>query len=72
MSNCFTLSFSEIFFEHPDSELQLDNSILNPLSVNTLPQDTLRHRPPYILPTFGNSAQDMDNLDDVNYFFLNF
>lgn len=55
----------ETFFEHSDSELQVDNSILHPLSVNTLPQDTLRHRPPYILPTFGNSAQDMDNLNDL-------
>nr|XP_024218531.1 probable Rho GTPase-activating protein CG5521 [Halyomorpha halys] len=65
MSNYFILSFPESISEHPGSDLLLENSILNPLSVNNLPQDTLRHRPPYILPTFGNSAQDMDNLDDL-------
>jgi hypothetical protein len=29
------------------------------------PQHTLRHRPPDILPTCDNGAEDMDNLDDV-------
>jgi hypothetical protein len=29
------------------------------------PQHTLRHRPPHILPTCDNGAEDMDNLDDV-------
>ena len=29
------------------------------------PQHTLRHRPPDVLPTCDNGAEDMDNLDDV-------
>ncbi|KAK9497959.1 hypothetical protein O3M35_003854 [Rhynocoris fuscipes] len=29
------------------------------------PQDTLRHRSAHILPTYTNSADDMDNLDDL-------
>ena len=59
--------FLENLYETPCSELQVGNSILNSVCVTTLPQDTLRHRPPNVLPTFGNSAQDMDNLDDVKF-----
>ncbi|PNF30190.1 Ral GTPase-activating protein subunit alpha-2 [Cryptotermes secundus] len=29
------------------------------------PQHTLRHRPPHMLPTCDNGAEDMDNLDDL-------
>ncbi|XP_066993863.2 probable Rho GTPase-activating protein CG5521 isoform X2 [Anabrus simplex] len=29
------------------------------------PQHTLRHRPPDVLPTWENAAEDMDNLDDL-------
>nr|CAD7424624.1 unnamed protein product [Timema monikensis] len=29
------------------------------------PQHTLRHRPPHMLPTWDNGAEDMDNLDDL-------
>ncbi|XP_073994212.1 probable Rho GTPase-activating protein CG5521 isoform X1 [Rhodnius prolixus] len=39
--------------------------VMNSLCVSSLPQDTLRHRAPNILPTQYNSAEDMDNLDDL-------
>ncbi|KAL1130227.1 hypothetical protein AAG570_013165, partial [Ranatra chinensis] len=43
----------------------LEPEQLNSLCVNSLPQHTLRHRPPHQLPTHFNSAHDMDNLDDL-------
>lgn len=39
--------------------------MMNSCIVTGLPQHTLRHRPPNELPTYENSAEDLDNLDDV-------
>ncbi|XP_024085284.1 ral GTPase-activating protein subunit alpha-1 isoform X2 [Cimex lectularius] len=47
------------------TDVNVNNSIMNSLSVCSLPQHTLRHREPYLLPTYSNSAEDMDNLDDL-------
>uniref|UniRef100_A0A0A9X1L4 Ral GTPase-activating protein subunit alpha-1 n=3 Tax=Lygus hesperus TaxID=30085 RepID=A0A0A9X1L4_LYGHE len=47
----------------PDPVLM--NSMMNSLCVSSLPQHTLRHRSPNVLPTCSNSADDMDNLDDL-------
>ncbi|BES90903.1 Rap/ran-GAP [Nesidiocoris tenuis] len=41
------------------------NSLMSSLCVSALPQHTLRHRAPNVLPTYSNSADDMDNLDDL-------
>lgn len=32
---------------------------------HSLPQRAMRHRPPNVLPDVGNSAPDLDQLDDV-------
>jgi len=39
----------------------LNSYIVGPI----VPQHTLRHRSPNILPTYENSADDLDNLDDL-------
>lgn len=55
----------EIILDSEFLDASAGNSFLNSLCVTTLPQDTLRHRPPNVLPTYRNSADDMDNLDDL-------
>lgn len=37
------------------------------LVVTSPPRHTLRHRPPGTLPTHEDSADDLDNLDDVSH-----
>lgn len=37
---------------------------------NCQTQHTIRHRAPNILPTFENSADDLDNLDDVYDYYI--
>ncbi|XP_039283019.1 ral GTPase-activating protein subunit alpha-1 [Nilaparvata lugens] len=44
---------------------RFEESMLNSCIVTNLPQHTLRHRPPHVLPTCENSAEDLDNLDDL-------
>ncbi|RZF33885.1 hypothetical protein LSTR_LSTR009909 [Laodelphax striatellus] len=44
---------------------RIEESMLNSCIVTNLPQHTLRHRPPHVLPTCENSAEDLDNLDDL-------
>lgn len=46
---------------------RMEESMLNSCMVGSVPQHTLRHRSPQLLPTFDNSADDLDNLDDVSY-----
>jgi hypothetical protein len=46
-------------------EAMLTSSFVGGELHNCPPQHTLRHRPPDILPTCDNGAEDMDNLDDV-------
>lgn len=41
------------------------------LVVTSPPRHTLRHRPPGTLPTHEDSADDLDNLDDVSHTFIN-
>lgn len=45
--------------------LEVDAPALSSLCISGIPQHTLRHRPPSVLPTYENSADDMDNLDDL-------
>ncbi|XP_075222670.1 putative Rho GTPase-activating protein CG5521 [Lycorma delicatula] len=44
---------------------KFEENMLNSCIVTGLPQHTLRHRPSHELPTFENSAEDLDNLDDL-------
>ena len=47
-----------------------EEALLNSCIVGNIPQHTLRHRPAHMLPTYENSAEDLDNLDDVSSFSL--
>ncbi|XP_050708752.1 ral GTPase-activating protein subunit alpha-2-like isoform X3 [Eriocheir sinensis] len=42
-----------------------DDTMSSSLVVTSPPRHTLRHRPPGVLPTHEDSAEDMDNLDDL-------
>ncbi|XP_068249956.1 ral GTPase-activating protein subunit alpha-2 isoform X1 [Palaemon carinicauda] len=45
-----------------------DDAMSSSLLITSPPRHTLRHRPPGILPTHEDSAEDLDNLDDLlNY-----
>lgn len=44
---------------------KFEENMMNSCIVTGLPQHTLRHRPRNELPTFENSAEDLDNLDDL-------
>jgi hypothetical protein len=44
---------------------EAEESIVVTYSTNCQTQHTIRHRAPNVLPTFENSADDLDNLDDV-------
>lgn len=62
--------FLSLFVSEPvlpmvELEATAMNSLMSSLCVSALPQHTLRHRAPNVLPTYSNSADDMDNLDDV-------
>ncbi|XP_021917093.1 ral GTPase-activating protein subunit alpha-1 isoform X3 [Zootermopsis nevadensis] len=46
-------------------EAMLTSSFVGGELHSSPPQHTLRHRPPDILPTCDNGAEDMDNLDDL-------
>jgi len=46
-----------------------DESIVVTYGRNCQNQHTIRHRAPNVLPTFENSADDLDNLDDVYLMF---
>lgn len=50
---------------------ETEDSIVVTYNKNCQIQHTIRHRAPNVLPTFENSADDLDNLDDVyNYYIL--
>lgn len=49
---------------HTDSR---DDIMSSSFVVTSPPRHTLRHRPPGVLPTHEDSAEDLDNLDDVCY-----
>ena len=42
-----------------------DDPMTSSLLLTSPPRHTLRHRPPGVLPSFEDSADDLDNLDDV-------
>ncbi|XP_063845540.1 ral GTPase-activating protein subunit alpha-2-like isoform X2 [Scylla paramamosain] len=42
-----------------------DDTMSSSLVVTSPPRHTLRHRPPGVLPTHEDSAEDLDNLDDL-------
>ncbi|XP_026816588.1 ral GTPase-activating protein subunit alpha-1 isoform X1 [Rhopalosiphum maidis] len=44
---------------------EAEESIVVTYSTNCQTQHTIRHRAPNVLPTFENSADDLDNLDDL-------
>ena len=44
-----------------------EDAMSSSLLVTSPPRHTLRHRPPGILPTHEDSAEDLDNLDDVSW-----
>lgn len=44
---------------------EAEESIVVTYSTNCQIQHTIRHRAPDVLPTLDNSADDLDNLDDV-------
>lgn len=48
---------------HPDNETE--ESIIVTYNTNCQAQHTMRHRASDVLPTHENSADDLDNLDDV-------
>ncbi|XP_063231262.1 LOW QUALITY PROTEIN: ral GTPase-activating protein subunit alpha-1 [Bacillus rossius redtenbacheri] len=43
----------------------MSSSFIGGMAPSSPPQHTLRHRPPDVLPTWDNGAEDMDNLDDL-------
>lgn len=43
-----------------------EESIVVTYNTNYQTQHTIRHRAPDVLPTFENSSDDLDNLDDVS------
>lgn len=43
-----------------------EESIVGVYNTNYQTQHTIRHRAPDVLPTFENSSDDLDNLDDVS------
>lgn len=43
-----------------------DDTMSSSLVVTSPPRHTLRHRPLGVLPTHEDSAEDLDNLDDVS------
>lgn len=50
---------------------EAEESIVVTYSTNCQIQHTIRHRAPNVLPTLDNSADDLDNLDDVCLMFQN-
>ena len=48
--------------------MTMSDMMTSSLIVTSPPRHTLRHRPPGILPSFEDSADDLDNLDDVSGF----
>jgi len=50
---------------------EAEESIVVTYSTNCQIQHTIRHRAPDVLPTIDNSADDLDNLDDVCLMFRN-
>ncbi|XP_050439323.1 ral GTPase-activating protein subunit alpha-1 isoform X2 [Adelges cooleyi] len=58
--------FSETFLEDTIRENSGNQeSIMVSCGTNFQTQHTMRHRAPDVLPTFENSADDLDNLDDL-------
>lgn len=43
-----------------------DDAMSSSFVVTSPPRHTLRHRPPGVLPIHEDSADDLDNLDDVS------
>lgn len=67
--DCLEESLTEDKWRGGSSDRALEEAMLTSYMVGpSVPQHTLRRRLPHILPTCENSADDMDNLDDVSQF----
>lgn len=63
----WTHSVSASRQQQTHEELLMTSTFLGPAgTAASPPQHALRHRPPDVLPTWENAAEDMDNLDDVS------
>lgn len=66
--NCLYILDNVLAVDKWSSDRTLEETMLHSCMVGPMvPQHTLRHRSPNVLPTYENSADDLDNLDDVSF-----
>jgi len=71
LSSCSVFNITSVFLglsiRSQGNHLEVEESMLSCSALTSaVPHHAVRHRPPHQLPTFNNSAPDLDNLDDVS------